>query len=321
MCQWIINVLLDRPQVVEVNTLLSQPLILSTGAPQGCVFSPLLYSLFTNDCRSNSNSTLVFKFSDDTTIEGLITNTDETVYSSEVDQLVDWCGDNNLELNVSKTKEMVIDFRRKKTPTTPLLIKGQTVEMVDSFQFLGTTISKNLKWEDNNINRQESPTTSVLLSPTEEVWSQQEDPLSGSYWECADILDHCLVWQCQCSWQKTTWWHCQGCIKPHGLWTAITGVCLHHTYPAQSKMHHLRSTSSCSSPSPMSPLWEAFQDYQNKNFLLQKQFLPQSSPDYATSTLNYHTMIFWLTQCKLTIISSICACKTFYIVIGNLTST
>ena len=35
MCQWILNVLLDRPQVVMVNTLLSQPLILSTGAPQG----------------------------------------------------------------------------------------------------------------------------------------------------------------------------------------------------------------------------------------------------------------------------------------------
>ena len=44
---------------------------------------------------------------------------------------------------------MVIDFRRKKTPTTPLVIKGQTVEMVDSFRFLDTTINKNLKWEDN----------------------------------------------------------------------------------------------------------------------------------------------------------------------------
>ena len=89
MCQWILNVLLDRPQVVKVNTLLSQPLILSTGAPQGCVLSPLLYSLFTNDCRSNNNSTLVFTFSDDTTTEGLITNTDETVCRSEVDRLVD----------------------------------------------------------------------------------------------------------------------------------------------------------------------------------------------------------------------------------------
>ena len=155
--------------MVTVNTLLSQPLILSTGAPQGCVLSPLLYSHFTNDCRSNSNSALAFKFSDDTTIEGLITNTDETVFCSGVDQLVGRCEDNNLELNVLKTREMVIDFRRKKTPTTPLVIKGQTVEMVDSFRFLGTIINKNLKWEDNNINCQESPATSVLLSPTEEV--------------------------------------------------------------------------------------------------------------------------------------------------------
>ena len=89
MCQWILNVLLDRRQVVKVNTLLSQPLILSTGAPQGCVLSPLLYSLFTNDCRSNNYSTLVFTFSDDTPTEGLITNTDETVCRSEVDRLVD----------------------------------------------------------------------------------------------------------------------------------------------------------------------------------------------------------------------------------------
>ena len=92
MCRWILNILLDRPQVVKVNTLLSQPLILSTGAPQGCVLSPLLYSLFTNDCRSNNNSTLVFKLA--------------------------------------------------------LVIKGQTVGMVDSFRFLDTTINKNLKWED-----------------------------------------------------------------------------------------------------------------------------------------------------------------------------
>ena len=31
---------------------------------------------------------------------------------------------------MSKTKEMVIDFRRKKAPTTPLVIKGQTVEII-----------------------------------------------------------------------------------------------------------------------------------------------------------------------------------------------
>ena len=38
---------------------------------------------------------------------------------------------------------MVINLRKKKTPTTLLVIKGQTVEMVDSFRFLGTTMNRN----------------------------------------------------------------------------------------------------------------------------------------------------------------------------------
>ena len=44
-----------------------------------------------------------------------------------------------------------------------------SLKPLDSFRFLNTTINKNLKWEDNNVNCQESPATSVLLSPTEEV--------------------------------------------------------------------------------------------------------------------------------------------------------
>ena len=77
MCKWILDFLRNRTQEVRFNTQLSEPLKLSTGAPQGCVLSPLLFTLFTNDCRSSSSSTLIFKFSDDTTTEGLITNVDE----------------------------------------------------------------------------------------------------------------------------------------------------------------------------------------------------------------------------------------------------
>ncbi|XP_052349389.1 intraflagellar transport protein 88 homolog isoform X9 [Oncorhynchus keta] len=39
-----------RPQVVRVGNSISTLLILNTGAPQGFVLSPLLYSLFTHDC-------------------------------------------------------------------------------------------------------------------------------------------------------------------------------------------------------------------------------------------------------------------------------
>ena len=75
---------------------------------------PLLFALFANDCRSSSSSTLIFKFSNDTTIEGLITNADESAYREEVERVVDWCTSNDLELNVAKTKEMIIDFRKIK---------------------------------------------------------------------------------------------------------------------------------------------------------------------------------------------------------------
>ncbi len=43
---------------------------------------------------------------------GLISNNDEMHYREEVAQLAEWCGANNLSLNVSKTKEVVVDFRR-----------------------------------------------------------------------------------------------------------------------------------------------------------------------------------------------------------------
>ena len=97
MCKWILDFLFNRTQVVRLNSQLSEPLTLSTGAPQGCVLSPLLYTLFTIDRRSSSSSTLIFKFSDDTTIEGLITNADESAYREEVEQVVDWCTNNDLD--------------------------------------------------------------------------------------------------------------------------------------------------------------------------------------------------------------------------------
>jgi hypothetical protein len=49
-----------------------------------------------------SNS--IIKFADDTTVVGLITNNDETAYREEVRALGVWCQENNLSLNVSKTK-------------------------------------------------------------------------------------------------------------------------------------------------------------------------------------------------------------------------
>jgi hypothetical protein len=50
LCNWHLDFLTGLPQVVRVGNNMSAMLILNTGAPQGCVLNPLLYSLFTHDC-------------------------------------------------------------------------------------------------------------------------------------------------------------------------------------------------------------------------------------------------------------------------------
>ncbi|KAI3375509.1 hypothetical protein L3Q82_003842 [Scortum barcoo] len=97
-------------------------------------------------------SNTIVKFADgkfDMTVIGLITGDTrrETAYREEVTDLTSWCQDNNLHLNVSKTKELIVDFRRRQREEhAPLSINGTTVERVSSFRFLGVHISEDLTW-------------------------------------------------------------------------------------------------------------------------------------------------------------------------------
>ncbi len=80
VCQWINSFLTDRQQSVKLGKLTSNTHTISTGAPQGCVLSPLLFSLYTNDCTSKDPSVKLLKFADNTTLIGLIQDGDESAY-------------------------------------------------------------------------------------------------------------------------------------------------------------------------------------------------------------------------------------------------
>ncbi len=146
LCSWILDFLTGRSQVVRMGNNTSSPLILNTGAPQGCVLSPLLYSLYTHDCTATHSSNVIVKFADDTTVIGLITDNDETAYREEVSTLTKWCQENHLSLNIDKTKELVVDYRRQSREHTPITIDKTPVERVNSFKFLGVHITEDLTW-------------------------------------------------------------------------------------------------------------------------------------------------------------------------------
>lgn len=71
-------------------------------------------------------------------------------YRDEVQHLKGLSDNNNLHLNTTKTKEMVIDFRRTKwSEYSTLYIDGEEVERVESFKFLRIHILANLTVSTN----------------------------------------------------------------------------------------------------------------------------------------------------------------------------
>ena len=139
---WILDILTGRPQVVRVGNNTSATLILNTGSPLGSI----LYCLFTYNCVAKHDSKTIIKFADDTTVVGLIIGNNETACREEVKELSVWCQDNNLSLNVSKTKEMIMDYRKRRAEQAPIYIDRAEVERVESFKFLSVHITNKLSW-------------------------------------------------------------------------------------------------------------------------------------------------------------------------------
>ena len=145
---WILDFLTNRTQQVRVNGVLSNKMTSSTGSPQGCVLSPLLYILYTNDCRSQHENRHIIKFADDSIILSLLHGS-ETDHGPVLDDFIAWCDSSHLHLNVTKTKDMVIDFRRNPLPALTTTIKGQAVEVVESYKYLGSWIDNKLNFNRN----------------------------------------------------------------------------------------------------------------------------------------------------------------------------
>ncbi|KAI4903881.1 hypothetical protein NFI96_022136, partial [Prochilodus magdalenae] len=78
-------------------------------------------------------------------LTGLITDGDETAYRDKVSALSEWCYHNNLSLNISKTKEMIVDYRKlQRGGHSPLYINEAEVERVSSVRFFGVHLTDDL---------------------------------------------------------------------------------------------------------------------------------------------------------------------------------
>lgn len=146
---WIRAFLCDRPQRVSVGGSLSEELVLNTGAPQGCVLSPVLFSIYTNELTCNTSILTLVKFADDMALVARLTDEHSlSQYFMYIESLSSWFDSSFLELNVKKTKELCFEEGRARDTSLvrPVFINNEPVEQVDSFKYLGTVLDKKLSF-------------------------------------------------------------------------------------------------------------------------------------------------------------------------------
>ena len=66
-----------------------------------------------------------------------------------VNDFVSWCKEFHLELNLSKTKDMIIDFRRSVPIPQFTTIEGIEIDLVESYKYLGTVFDNRLCFQNN----------------------------------------------------------------------------------------------------------------------------------------------------------------------------
>ena len=149
---WFRSYLSNRRQLTRYNGTDSDVLRVNRGVPQGSILGPLLFLLFINDIVNSSASLQFVLYADDTNIFFSHNNLQCLLshVQTEMQNVTRWFQVNKLQINKSKTKYMIFNFkeRGRKLPTNlNLQIENEVVEQVEYTNFLGVIIDNKLSWE------------------------------------------------------------------------------------------------------------------------------------------------------------------------------
>ena len=102
---------------------------------------------------ADPSSCFAVKYADDTCLVGLISNNDVSVYRDNVNNCVKWCNDNYLTLNAAKCKEIIFDFRKKRSNQV-LNIMNVDVDVVSEYKYmyLGVYIDDKLNCNTGKVS-------------------------------------------------------------------------------------------------------------------------------------------------------------------------
>ena len=103
---WFESYLSNRQQSTYVNGVISAPLPVKCGVPQGSILGPLLFILFINDMDQSISYCSAHMYADDTTfyIEGKSVEDLNSKLNEDMANVSKWCTNNKLVINSNNLK-------------------------------------------------------------------------------------------------------------------------------------------------------------------------------------------------------------------------
>ena len=144
---WISSWLSGRSQQVVLDGQASDPVPVLSGVPQGSVLGPILFRIFINDLQDNIKSSVRLFTEDCVLYRNIHSLQDCLILQEGLDSLGHWEADWQRKINVAKCHSMrVTRHYSHKLIIHDYTLHQQTLENVQSAEYLGMTITENIDW-------------------------------------------------------------------------------------------------------------------------------------------------------------------------------
>ncbi|XP_058236253.1 cilia- and flagella-associated protein 58-like [Hemibagrus wyckioides] len=204
---------------------------------------------------------------------------------------------NNLELNSLKTVEMIVDFRKDPAPLPSVILCDSRVMSVESFRFLGTTITQELKWEQNIMSLTKKAQQRMYFLRQLKKFLLHSKILVNFYTAIIEsiLTSPITVWFAGATARDKAKLQCVihsaekviGCSLP-----SLQELCISRTRRRAAKIA-AKPLSSGKRTLSVPPLWQEAPVHQDQDLTPQEQFLPHcSQPAEQVEMLNIKSLIY-----------------------------